>query len=167
MRIFFLILSLCLTTLADKDGNGKCWQREKIQELQKITQNKEHIEYGSVIAGKNVDDSDYYYFTPKMSSKFNLIFSSNENVDLHVGTSCSKESSILKGKNDTEFVILDKEIEKTVYIHVIAKSKKLTSYKIHVKVSSKDDNNSKMNYNINYGTHFQCELINENVVCKR
>jgi hypothetical protein len=166
MRIFILLIFLFSLILADKDGNGKCWQREKIEQLQHIKKATEHTEYGSVILKKNGDDSDYYYFTPHIPSKIDLIITSNEPIGLQVGTSC-KDASILKEDNDTEFVILNQEVKGTIYIHITAKSKKLSSYKIYVNLSLKDYNNTKTNYNNNYGSHFDCQLINGDVICKR
>jgi hypothetical protein len=152
--------------LADKDGNGKCWQREKIEELHHISKSTKHVEYGNVVADKKGDYSDYYYFTPKVASKFTLIFSSTHPVSLQIGTSC-KETSILNEKHDNTFVILDKNIEETIYIHVLAESEKSTSYEIHVTVTLNDDKAPQTNYNTQYGSHFDCQMINGNVTCKR
>ena len=164
MRTLFLIFIFIATVYADKDGNGKCWQREKIQELQNIKNSKIHTEYGTV--SKGVDDFDYYYFTPNIDSKFEMIFTSNEKVNLLVGVACD-DGSILDESSDTEFVVLDQDIKETIHILVKAQSRKLTSYKIYVNLSLKDDNSTKRDYNSNYGSHFNCTLINGNVTCKR
>jgi len=166
MRFLILFFLLHVSLLADKDGNGKCWQREKMQELHHISKTTKHVEYGNVIADTKGDNSDYYFFTPKASSKFTLIFSSNYPVSLEIGTSC-KDMSILNEKNDTTFVVFDENIEETVYIHVIAESKKSTSYEIHVTVTLNDDKAPQTNYNTQYGSHFDCQIINGNVTCKR
>ncbi len=164
MRTLSLVFILIITLYADKDGNGKCWQREKIQELQNIKNSKKHTEYGTL--SKGIDEYDYYYFTPNIDSKFDMIFTSNEKVSLHVGVACD-DGSILNENNDTEFVILNQDIKETIHILVKAQSKKLTSYKIYVNLSLKDDNSTKIDYNSDYGSHFNCTLINGNVTCKR
>ncbi len=165
MRFLALLLLLHVSLLADKDGNGKCWQREKIQELQNITKSLKHVEHGTLGVDTG-DDSDYYYFTPKAPSKFTLIFSSNNPVSLQVGNSC-KDHSILNEKNDTSFAIIDEKIEKTVYIHVIGESQKPTSYKMYVTVTLNGESTPQADYNTQYGSHFDCQVINGNVTCKR
>jgi hypothetical protein len=166
---FLLLLSLLFSTLlADKNGNGKCWQREKIAALHDIKDSVKYVQYGSVIAGKDADNSDYYYFTPKIPSKFTLIFNSSEPVALEIGTSC-KDHSILNEDNERQFVVLDQEIKETVYIHVVALSEKLSSYEMHVNVTSNADQTPHSEYNdfSNFGSHFDCQVINANVTCKR
>ncbi|MEA3523191.1 MAG: hypothetical protein U9R50_09445 [Campylobacterota bacterium] len=166
MRFILLFFLLHVTLLADKDGNGKCWQREKIQELHRITKTTQHTEYGNVIADKKGDHTDYYYFSTRLPSHFDLIFSSNHPVSLHVGTSCN-DSSFLDGRNDTQYALLEQNSEKTVYIRVVAESEKPTSYEIHVTVTSNSDDTHQTDYNTTYGSHFDCEIINGNVTCKR
>ncbi len=166
MRILLLFFLLYTSLLADKDGNGKCWQREKIQELHRIIETTHHSEYGSVIADKKGDNTDFYYFSTRMPSLFNLIFSSNHPVNLQVGNSC-EDSSFLNEKNDTQFALLDQNSTETIYIRITAASEKLTSYAMHVTVTSNDDNTSQVDYNTSHGTHFDCQEINGNVTCKR
>jgi len=166
---FLLLLSLLISALlGDKDGNGKCWQREKIKPLHAITHSVKDVEYGSVIGGKDADNSDYFYFTPGVPSTLTLIVSSNHPLNLEVGTSCH-DHAILNEHNEREFVVLDQEIKETIYIHVTAASEKLTSYVMHVNVSLNDENSSESEYNdfSNVGSHFDCQVINGNVTCKR
>lgn len=167
MPYILLCFLLFMPLFGDKDGNGKCWQREKIQELHYLIQSTKHVEYGSVISGKNSDTSDFYFFTPKLPAHFDLIFNSNHPVTLHVGTSCAKIDSILSERNDKQFVLLDENIEETIYIQIIAESEVLTSYEFHVTVSLKGDNAPTNNYNTKFGSSFDCQVINGNVTCKR
>jgi hypothetical protein len=168
MRFLLLLSFLLSALLADKDGNGNCWQREKIEALHNIKHSAQQIEYGSVIAGKDADNSDYYYFTPKRPSTFTLIFNSNQPLNLEIGTSC-KDHSILNEHNEKQFVVLDQEIKETIYIHVTAISEKLSSYEMHVNVSLKGEKAPRYKYNnfSNFGSHFDCQVIDGNVTCKR
>jgi hypothetical protein len=167
MRLLIVFITLLTSLYGDKDGNGKCWQREKIQELQHVNSSVKHVEYGSVILEKNGDTTDYYFFTPKAASHFDLIFSSNYPVNLYVGTSCKDADSLLSEKGETEAVLLDQDVKETIYIKIVAASEKLTSYEFHVNLTLNGEEPSKQNYNTNFGSHFDCQLIDGNVVCKR
>ncbi len=165
MRLVALLI-FALLLFADSDGNGKCWQREKIEELQHITSSKRHIENGTLFIDSSKDNSDFYYFTPDILSTFDLIVQSDANISLNVGTRCD-DSAIYSGQNDAYHVILDHRVDETIYLHLFASHGIPTHYKMHLHVKAVDGPDVPVQKHSNFATSFECVEVNNTITCKR